>query len=167
MPSAGLVPAISAGDLLQTHAVDRSATGIGRNAWLILQNSSQTILTLVVNSHAEFSHWSTIKQICCLIFWLRNVKLCRLLHGIRHTRHNITQMFEWFSMNFPWDCFLKIVLVSSFDASDTFPKANIYKANTQSYAVLIVYFEFREMCGFLTSRSACNSSVGAFCKKDL
>jgi hypothetical protein len=34
MPPAGYEPAIPAGERLQTHALDRSATGIGMNCFL-------------------------------------------------------------------------------------------------------------------------------------
>ena len=39
MPSAGFQPTIPAGERLQTHALDRAATGIGEIKVLIIKNS--------------------------------------------------------------------------------------------------------------------------------
>ena len=43
MPPAGFEPALPASERLQTHALDRTATGIGRYAPLAIQNAPHNL----------------------------------------------------------------------------------------------------------------------------
>jgi hypothetical protein len=109
--------------------------------WLVLENDSQTVglRSVIVKSYPLFSQRSETKtNLIPQNLAQKSRKLSRLLRGVRHAVHNITQTMEWFSLNLLWEGVLKTAVVRSFVKWDAFYKV-LYPRGYLKYYILIKY----------------------------